>query len=144
MCGRSVACFSRYADNCKRRRCLTRDHQILTDLRPYATYNEISVVLAIAQGRSPANIKDIEVPAFVALLLERCWQMSSDSRPYMMWCSEVLAQRTNALFNAYCSGPRERIPLEYKNGGDGWLSVRNPDSAKVYDLYFGSCPPVIQ
>lgn len=108
----------------------------MTDIRPYQTYNEISVVLAIAQGKSPANIGDLVAPNFVRGMLERCWRVLGDERPTMVWCTEVLTQHTTGLFDAYIVKPFNEIPTEFKASEDGWRVVYNPASRIRYDCQF--------
>lgn len=100
----------------------------MTDLRPYREYTEISVVLAIAQGRSPANPQDIVSPEFLHVVLERCWQLSSQARPTMIWCTEVLWRHTTGLFDAHSEEADPDIPLVYESQGEDWNTIHNPEA----------------
>lgn len=109
----------------------------MTDLRPYRAYNEISAVLAISQGKSPASLDDIATPDFVKRVLERCWDGLGAARPAMAWCMNVLAERDADLFYVYSRRrfPFE-VPSEYHTFSLGWGAVYNPASRIRYDCHF--------
>lgn len=111
----------------------------MTDLRPYRGCSDISVVLAIAQGRSPANLQNISAPDFLPVVLERCWRLSGETRPSMVWCIEVLSRRTTALFEAYCENGDSDIPPDYWIEGEGWNLIHNPESNLRYVC---ECTPI--
>lgn len=102
--------------------------QIMAGSRPYPSHTEISVVLAIAQGRSPANLGELTGSEFFLIVRDRCWRISSEVRPSMLWCTEVLSRRTTALFRAYCEKDCENIPLECKTEAGNFHVIRNPES----------------
>lgn len=104
----------------------------MTDARPYRNHTEISVVLAIAQGKPPADLQEIVGPDFLPIVLERCWRLSSETRPTMVWCTEVLSHQTTALFGAYCETSYSHIPAEYRVEGKGWNAILNPELDAYY------------
>lgn len=111
----------------------------MSDLRPYAAFNATSVVLAIATGKSPANLDTIDLRDFIASVLARCWDMTVDGRPSMTWCCEALSHETTNFFNVYCEYEDDKlddIPPEYKTKSEDWLAIRDPNSAKVYEFDF--------
>lgn len=104
----------------------------MTDQRPYRGCSDISVVLAIAQGRPPANLQETSGPEFLPVVLKRCWRPSGESRPSMVWCTEVISRRTTALFEAYCEEICSDIPPSYQIEGAGWSAIVNPESNLRY------------
>lgn len=108
----------------------------MTDLKPYAKYSDVAVVLAIAQSKTPTDFSVISLPDFAVELLEACWRQSPRDRPTMTWCKDVLYQMTSALFVMYTKGSLADIPDDRKKESENWHAIFNPAIKAQYEIEF--------
>lgn len=94
----------------------------MRDVRPYATYNDTSVFLAIAQGRPPADLAHLSLPYSVTQALLLCWGQAADLRPTATACMGILSHAAAGRTVVMTLQSRPHSP------------PHNPLSSGVYDF----------
>lgn len=111
-------------------------YQIMTDLRPYAKWSDVAVVLAIAQNKAPADLSEASLPDFALETLKACWRQSPHDRPTMNWCKDVLYHRKTVFFGTDTKDPLTNVPDGRKNRSENWNAVFNPPTRVQYHIEF--------
>lgn len=101
----------------------------MTDLNPYGfEASEIAVLRAITQGKLPAEVDALEQPEFLRWVLHKSWSHSSEGRPVMSHCIDVIECQTADLLPHYLYRRIDNIPGDYTTLGDNWHAIHNPNS----------------
>lgn len=113
--------------------------KILADRQPYHDIKrDQAVILALSQGKPPADIKTLQVPHPVKALLKRCWSTNPTTRPTLARCESLLLQTLRLVESRgpdVATGTMEAegwaIASRFDAKSEEWYAYRNPEDEKA-------------
>lgn len=64
----------------------------MTERHPYhEARSDVSICNALLDGKPPADLDSINLPAAIKDILSRCWDLSPSERPTVTWCLDSMS-----------------------------------------------------